>query len=315
MIGSVEPKVTLSPRHRSVAMVALVLAAACWGLAMVMTKAALAEIPPFKLFALQLAASVAVLWLFVLAAGQTIPFNRMAVRASLSGVLEPGLAYGASIPGLLMTSAATASVILAAEPLLIAVLAWMMFSERPALRTWLAIVCGMGGVILITATTGETGERHIVGDLLVLAGTAFAALYVVVSSRFVVSLQPLVLTVLQQTAGFLFAVALLIFSVLADIEPRQNHIPLHTLLLGAFSGIVQYALAFWLYLFGLKYVPLNTAGLCLALIPVFGVGGAVVFLGEAFGPVRWFGCVIVVMAVASMTRRGASAASRLCGEP
>lgn len=213
-----------------------------------------------------------------------------------------------------MTSAATASVILAAEPLLIAVLAWMILSERPTLRTWLAIVCGIGGVILITSTTGGTGERHIVGDLLVLAGTGFAALYVVVSSRIVVSLQPLVLTVLQQTAGLLFAVVLLTFSVLAGMETWRGHIPFHMLLLGAFSGLVQYALAFWLYLFGLKYVPLNTAGLFLTLIPVFGVGGAVVFLGEAFGPAQWFGCVIVVVAVASIAPRGASA-YRLCAEP
>jgi drug/metabolite transporter (DMT)-like permease len=280
-----------------------------------MTKAALGEIPPFTLFVLQLGASVAVLWVLVLATGQTMPFTRAVVRPALSGVLEPGLAYGASIPGLLMTSAATASVILAAEPLLIAALACMLFSERPALRTWLTIVCGMGGVILITATAGEAGERHIDGDLLVLAGTAFAALYVVASSRFVVSLQPLVLAVLQQTAGLLFAVALLTFSLLAGIETWRNHIPLHTLLLGAFSGIVQYALAFWLYLFGLKYLPLNTAGLFHTLIPVFGVGGAVVFLGEAFGPAQWFGCVIVVMAVASIARRGASAPYRLRGEP
>ena len=273
--------ITSRPTHQSAATVALVLAAGCWGFAMVMTKAALAEIPPFTLFVLQLGASVAVLWLFVLAARQTISFNRAAVRASLSGVLEPGLAYGACIPGLLMTSAATASVILAAEPLLIAVLAWMMFSQRPALRTLLAIVCGMGGVILITATAGETGERHIVGDLLVLAGTAFAALYVVASSRFVVSLQPLALAVLQQTAGLLFAVALLTFSLLAGIETWRAHVPLHYLFLGAFSGIVQYALGFWLYLFGLKYLPLNTAGLFLTLIPVFGVGGAVVFLASS----------------------------------
>lgn len=65
LIASPEPNVILSPSHRRAAMIALVLAAGCWGLAVVMTKAALAEIPPFTLFALQLGASVAVLWLFV----------------------------------------------------------------------------------------------------------------------------------------------------------------------------------------------------------------------------------------------------------
>ncbi|ANK72926.1 MULTISPECIES: EamA family transporter [Ensifer] len=44
------------------------------------------------------------------------------------------------------------------------------------------------------------------------------------------------------------------------------------LALALISGIVQYALAFWLYLIGLKRLPVSTAALFLTLTPVFGIG-------------------------------------------
>jgi len=52
------------------------------------------------------------------------------------------------------------------------------------------------------------------------------------------------------------------------------------LLYAALSGVVQYALAFWLYLIGLKTLSAGAAALWLTLIPIFGVSGAYLWLGE-----------------------------------
>ena len=56
------------------------------------------------------------------------------------------------------------------------------------------------------------------------------------------------------------------------------------LLFAALSGIVQYALAFWLYLFALQHLRASVAAFYLALIPVFGIAAASVFLGESLSP-------------------------------
>jgi drug/metabolite transporter (DMT)-like permease len=67
------------------------------------------------------------------------------------------------------------------------------------------------------------------------------------------------------------------------------------------SGIVQYALAFWFYLIALREITAGTAALFLTLIPVFGVGGAYLFLHEQLTLWQWLGAILIVTAVSSIT--------------
>lgn len=291
---------------RGWAVAAMVGSAACWGLATVLTKGALAVMPPFSLLVVQLSASVAFLWAAVAVTGQSA---RGAGRAALAGVLEPGLAYGAGVPGLMLTSAASASVIGAAEPMFIAALAWAAFGLRPSAPVAVAMLTGALGVALVTAMGAEAGERRLAGDLLVLLGTVFAAVYVLVSSRSVQAVAPLPLAAAQQSAGLGFAVVLAAGAMLAGLEPppaavTSAGVAPGALALAAASGVVQYALAFWLYLLGLRALPVATAAVFLALIPVFGVGGAMLFLGEGVAPAQGLGCALVIAAVLLAARRG-----------
>jgi drug/metabolite transporter (DMT)-like permease len=67
------------------------------------------------------------------------------------------------------------------------------------------------------------------------------------------------------------------------------------LTLAIISGVVQYALAFWLYIVGLKGIPAGMAGLFLTTTPVFGVIGGIAFLGEQITllQVSGIGCVML----------------------
>jgi drug/metabolite transporter (DMT)-like permease len=68
------------------------------------------------------------------------------------------------------------------------------------------------------------------------------------------------------------------------------------------SGLIYYAFAFWFYIVGLKRVPASTAGQFLNLIPVFGVAGATIFLGERLGVAQWLGAILILAAVAGIVR-------------
>ena len=59
----------------------------------------------------------------------------------------------------------------------------------------------------------------------------------------------------------------------------------------------RYALAFWCYSIGLKQLPASMAGLFLNLIPIFGLGGAYLFLGERLTLVQWIGGTLILLAV------------------
>lgn len=284
---------------------AMVLSAACWGFAIVMSKGALSYFPPFTLLVVQLATSIAFLWTAIGLTGQSTRLDRSAMLASLSGVLEPGLAYAFGITGLALTSAANTSLIGATEPLLIVGLAWLFLRERTSVTGILAIMIAILGVAMVGLPNVESSalDSPLVGNVLVLLGTIFAALYVVITSRLVTTIAPLPLAALQQSVGFLFALLLLAGALASGFEQLPEWPPLGALLLAAASGILQYALAFWLYLLGLRVFRASFAALFLALIPVFGVGGAIVFLGESMAAVQWLGCILIIGAVVSIARR------------
>lgn len=296
---------TLAPtsRAKTLASLALTLSAACWGSATVMTKAVLDALPPFLTLVLQLSASVTVLWAVTLAAGLAPRLGPTERRAALSGLLEPGLAYGIGVPGLVLTSAANAAVIGAAEPAAIIIIAWALWRSPISAALGAAVSATVVGVWLITASGAQSGSASPAGDALVFAGVIFAALYVLSSSHFVVTIHPLPLAALQQSIGLFTALALLALAWLTGAEQPPVVLSSPVVMAAMASGVVQYALAFWLYLIGLRSLPVGEAGLFLALTPVFGVLAAIVFLGEGFMPLQAAGAVMVVGAVAWMARR------------
>ncbi|WP_077960656.1 DMT family transporter [Ensifer adhaerens] len=298
MTGQAETAAVGRPIALGAAVTAMVLSAACWGFATVMSKGALSAFPPPVLVCLQLGASVAFLWSAVGITGQGIRFDRATRLAGLSGVLEPGLAYVFGTFGLLLTTAGNASLIATTEPLLIAVLAWLLFREKVRPATVAAILAAMAGVAMVTGAHGAGSGQSPLGDVLVILGTLFAALYVVASSRLVAKIEPLALAALQQTVGLVFAVAFLLAWSPEAIAADLGKADAGMLALALVSGIVQYALAFWLYLVGLKRLAASTAALFLTLTPVFGIGGAALFLGEEVTPWQAAGTLIILASVA-----------------
>ncbi len=293
------------------AVIAMVLSAACWGLATVMTKGALSVVPPFLMLSIQLTASIAFLWLAIVITRQKVQFNGGSPRLAFSGVLEPGLSYSVGVPGLALTTAADASVIGATETALVALFAWLMLKERLKPHTLVLVAVAMGGVILITATAAEgAGGGSVIGNLLILIGTIFAAVYAVTSRVLVANVAPLPLAAMQQSVGFVFVLILLVGAWLFGLEHLPESIPAPLIILALVSGVVQYALAFWFYLLGLQVLRAGTAAAILTLIPVFGVGGATLFLGEELAPSQWIGCAIVIGAMAAMALREGVAPKR-----
>src|SRR5262245_59831055 len=128
---------------------ALVLAAACWGVATVITKHVLTNVPPLTLLVLQLTVSVVFLWAIVLVQRMRLPQRRDIVRLGGLGILNPGLAYTFGLLGLSYTTASMGTLLWAVEPILILGLAWLILRERltPTLVAFslLAIV----GVMLV----------------------------------------------------------------------------------------------------------------------------------------------------------------------
>lgn len=288
------------------AVVAMFGSALCWGGATVLTKGALASLDPFVLLSIQLTASVAALWTAaVLMRVPRLPVARLA-RAGSTGVFEPGLAYAVGVPGLALTSASNASVIAALEPVFILIGAWLVFRDRPGLGIGLAIgVAVVGAALVSLGAPSALGGGAMTGDALILAGTMLAAVYVLASSRLAGTMPAVLLTAAQQSVGLVLVLGLTGTALALGWQALPLRLDLPVLALAVGSGLIQYALAFWLYIVGLRAVGPAVAGLALTTTPVFGVLGGIAILGEGFTWVQAVGMALVVAALSALLRRRA----------
>jgi drug/metabolite transporter (DMT)-like permease len=111
------------------------------------------------------------------------------------------------------------------------------------------------------------------------------------------------LTCLQQSVGLAIALLVLAAALLTGFERSPQAPGVEMLALAVASGLVQYALAFWLYLVGLRRLHVGMAGLFLTLTPVFGMVGGMVFLGESATALQLAGAALILAAVATVVTR------------
>lgn len=290
----------------ALATLAMIGSAACWGFATVMSRSLLGRMRPTALLVVQLAASVAALTLLSIKDLGRQRFDARLARASLTGVLEPGLAYLVGLAGLNLTTAGKASVIGATEPIFVVLLVWLLLGQRPSVRLTTCIAVVVVGLILVASPNlGTLGGGSLLGDGLVALGTLFAAGYVVASSRLTHHHEAAPLAAAQQGVGLLVAwVAYATASALGIERQSWNELDAGILGYAMLSGVVQYAAAFWLYLIGLRHLTPSLAALWLTLIPVFGLAGGMIWLGERPAWPVFLGAALILAAILAARREG-----------
>lgn len=281
---------------------ALILAAACWGTGTVVSKAAVAEFPPLSLLVIQLGASLVVLLTLMRLRG--IPLRDPSIPPILGrlGMLNPGLAYALSLIGLVSISASLSVLLWALEPVLILLLARAVLGE-PLGRGLIALsAVAVAGMVLILNAPGDGSSWLGIG--LTLAGIGCCALYSVVTRRWLPGTDATAPVVaVQQLWAFAFAVVVVGAVAITGGSVRPEGVSVQGWASASASGVLYYAAAYWLYLSGLRRVPASVAASAFYLIPVFGVAGGGLVLGDRLSGIQWIGVAIVVGAVVAILRR------------
>jgi probable blue pigment (indigoidine) exporter len=287
---------TLSRRD----LLALALAAACWGLGTVISKRALDEIPALTLLPIQLAASLVVLASLMRRRG--LPLRGSPAILARLGILNPGLAYALGLLGLVSITASLAVLLWAVEPLMILGLAIWLLHERVAPAVGVLSLVAVAGLILLVYDPSTNGRWT--GVALTLAGVACCATYTIVARRWIATSDSTAQVFFAQQAHAL-VFALLVLALVGGLggEVRPTGISAIGLLSAITSGVLYYATAYWLYLTALRSAPASLAAISFYLIPVFGVVGGILLLGEGLDPRQWAGAAIVLVAVLVITFR------------
>ena len=289
--------------------VALILAAACWGLGTVVSKRATDEVPPLTLLPIQLGASLVVLGLLMRWRG--LPFRDPSASPILArlGVLNPGIAYALSLLGLVHITASLSVVLWVLEPLLILALAAWFLHERVEAPVLTFSLVALSGIVLVVY---QPGAGSPVGVALTVAGVGCCAAYSVIARRWLETSDSTAQVVLAQEAYALgFALVLVAAVGLTGGVVWPVGMTAAGWASAVTSGVLYYALAYWFYLSALREVPASIAAVSFYLIPVCGVAGGVLLLGERLDPSQWVGVAIVLGAVTIIFRRTSAAESLL----
>jgi drug/metabolite transporter (DMT)-like permease len=221
-----------------------------------------------------------------------------------SSATSPGAVSCASRPGAGSASAngsgvgRTPSVMLwALEPLLILVLAAWLLRERVMPELVLLSLIAVGGMLLVIYQPGGVGSP--IGVLLTAAGVGCCAVYTAITRRWLSTADSTGQVVVAQQA-YALAFAFLLVTVARILGGAGLPVAVSpTGLVSAIgSGVLYCGLAYWLYLTGLRRAPASIAAASFYLIPIFGVSGGFLLLGERLEPIQWVGVAVVLTAAA-----------------
>ena len=194
--------------------------------------------------------------------------------------------------------AGTASLIIAAGPVITALLASRFAGERLNALGWLGTAVSLGGVVLIVLGQGQ-GVDFTRGALLVLAAAFFTSLYFVFQKGVLARVGALPFTVWSLMLG---TVPLLVFLPGFGAELRAAPLAAHLAVL--YLGVFPSALAYMTWTFAIARVGASVTSSFLYVSPVFALLIAWALLGEVPGAVTLLGGLIALGGVVLVNTRG-----------
>jgi drug/metabolite transporter (DMT)-like permease len=213
------------------------------------------------------------------------PVTPHRVRFFLLGMVGNGLYQFFFIEGLARTRVATAVLLMASTPAVIAMLGRARGVERIATRGWMGITLQLGGVAVLLIGTGATrGNDTLTGALLILTGVSAWAMYAVLLKPIAGEATWIEVTAYTLSGGALVSAVL---GAPAMARASWDAAPVTLWPAIAYSGIgaLFIATAFWYE--GLRRLGPTRTSMYSNLQPLFAMGIAWVALGEV--PTQWQG--------------------------
>ncbi len=233
---------------------------------------------------------------FLLGGLLILPFAKVKgniTRRSLPPILLAGFALFAAAffqqSGFRTTTAGNGGFITILYAVFVPIILWIGWAERPSQKIWFAVSAAcLGGFFLSTGGA----YRIAPGDFLILIGSFFWAMHVVVIGKFQ-GRSP----ALAFASGQYIVCGILNLIVGAFVEKPTLGISLTLLPAVCYTAVISIAIGFTLQIFAQKHTPANDAALILSLEAVFAALFGWIFLKETLSPVQLLGCTLIMTAV------------------
>jgi len=283
-----------------VALLALVLVTAVWGVTFVQVKDAVAIYPLFAFLAVRYAIATGVLGVVGAARVRALGRSGLAAGGVLGALLGLGIALQTA--GLHRTTVSSAGFITGLYVVLTPLFGFALFRTRIGAAVWAGVVLSVAGLALLSGVhVGSTA-----GDALVLASTAAQALQIVMVERYATRYDAIALTLVEMAtccAAFgVIAVALGDLSV-----PRARTVWAALLVTAVFASALAYLIQIWAQ----RRLSAARIALVFALETVFAGLFGYVLDGDRLGFVGWGGCGLILAGIVLAEPAAAAVLARL----
>ena len=292
------------------AYILLVLVASSWAGGIVAGRAIFDDMPPMGL----------TFWRWFVAGLLMLPFvwrrwrnNASEVRRAIKPIMVLGaLVIGATaltLTSVNFTTASNASLVNGAQPVASILIAWLIYKDRLTLFQGLGVIAAMLG-ILITITRADLGVlvglQFNLGDILMVVAILGYGLY----ANYIRNLPGDVdLYVGFTVISFAGCLALLPFYITELIVVGPGTINLEVVATVLFLALYPTIFAMVSWNAALASVGVTRAAIFIALVPIFGAGFAVLFLGEELFLFHAAGTVFVCLGIGLVVKGSAPARS------
>ncbi len=296
---------TLQPR-RALPLLAIWGTVVFWGLSFVASKTILnTGVPPMTMVTIRFVAATIILNVFLRRFDPGARLRRRDILPlAVSGLFGVTIYFFFESRGIRLTSASHASLIIAVIPVVTVLAEAVLFRTRVTARVAAGVLLSVAGVFLVVGRPGAAGGGAVslAGDLFMFGACVSWVVYIILSKDLHERLSEIAITAYQSLFGTAFLIPL------ALLEMRQ-WVPI-TLEAGLSLGYLALfcsALSNFLYVFALSRLGPIAVSPYVNLIPVVGVLGGVVLLGESIAWIQVLGGVVILAGVLLVSRRQAPA--------
>ena len=250
----------------------------CWGSMYVVSKIALAGIPPVTLLALRYLVAIPGLFLLLKVRGVLRPVKKEHMGTLFAiGFTGYFASFCLQMLGISRLTGSISSLLGAMNPIFIPILASFYLKEKLTREKVLCVAVSMVGVVLIV---GVNGKVDVLGALLMLVSVFLWSSASVIIRRVSGKYDPMQIAML----GMAFGLPLTGAWAIAELQTAAFSLPLQSLLAVLFMGIVGTAVAHTLWNTSLSLMDASFCSMFYPMQPLVASVLGVLILGETITP-------------------------------
>jgi drug/metabolite transporter (DMT)-like permease len=284
-----------------VSIMSLILPVLFWGLSFISTKIVLEEMPPVTIAFMRQLIAIIPLLLIIIAMRVSLrikPLDLLLLAgSSFFGIV---LYFLFENNGLKYTTAASASMIVAAVPVFTFISDSLLFKAKLGIRAFLCIIFSIAGVYLVVSVNGrlDFSSETFNGNMLIVGAMLSWVIYTIMSRRLMSAYSTLSITLYQTALSSIILIPFLL------PETRfWRPISLYALLNLIYLGVLCSAVSYFTFLYAIKQFGATISSAFLNLIPVVTVIGGYFILSEKLHPIQYIGMFLILASLYMLNRK------------